>query len=73
MAEGRSHLVLKKSDKVIFAGLVTQKINKDKTSSYTAQDYSFYLNKNEEDIIQFNGSSAKQAIYSLLGKYGIGE
>ncbi len=72
MAEGRSHLVLKKSDKVVFAGLVTQKINKDKTSSYTAQDYAFYLNKNEEDIIQFNGSSAKQAIYSLLGKYGIG-
>lgn len=72
LAEGRSHLVLKKNSKEVWAGLVTKKTNKDKTSSYTAQDYAFYLNKNEEDIIQFNGTNAKQAIYSLLGKYGIG-
>lgn len=72
LAEGRTHLILKKDDKIVFQGVIVNKNNKDKTSSYTAMDYAFYLNKNEEDIIQFNETNAKQAIYSLLGKYGIG-
>lgn len=72
LAEGRSHLILKRDKNIVFAGVITKKENKKNTSSYTAQDYAFYLNKNEEDIIQFNGTNAKQAIYSLLGKYGIG-
>ena len=74
LAEGRSHLILKREGNKdpIFMGVVTKKENKKNISTYTAQDYAFYLNKNEEDLIQFNNANAKQAIYSLLGKYGIG-
>lgn len=71
LAEGRSHLTLKKDSKVVFQGVIVNKTNKDKTSSYTAMDYAFYLNKNE-DIIQFNGLNAKDAIYALLNRQGIG-
>ncbi len=71
LAEGRSHLILKKDEKIVFQGIIVNKNNKDKTSSYTAMDYAFYLNKNE-DIIQFNEMDAKSAIYQLLTKHGIG-
>ncbi|MEY8001620.1 hypothetical protein AB8U03_15730 [Clostridium sp. Mt-5] len=71
LAEGRSHVILKKDNKIVFYGVMTQKVNKDKSSSYTVQDYAFYLNKNE-DIFQCNGINAKEAIYQLLAKYYIG-
>ena len=70
LAEGRSHIMLKKDSSLVFYGVITKKTNKDKQSSYTAQDYAFYLNKNE-DIVQFNNTDAKTAIYQLLGKYYI--
>ena len=71
LAEGRSHLVLQKDKKIVFQGVIINKTNKDKTSSYTAMDYAFYLNKNEE-IIQFNNLNAKDSIYALLNRLNIG-
>lgn len=71
LAEGRSHIILKKDDTLVFYGVMTKKTNKDTSSSYTAQDYAFYLNKNE-GIFQSNNTDAKTAIYQLLTKYGIG-
>lgn len=69
LAEGRTHLILKKDDKTVWQGVIINKNNKDKTASYTAMDYAFYLNRNE-DMIQFN-TDAKNAIYQLLTKHGI--
>lgn len=70
LAEGRTHLVLKKDDTVVFMGVIVKKTNKNLSSSYTAMDYSFYLNKNEE-IIQFNNIDAKSSISQLLEKLNI--
>ncbi|WP_207670782.1 C40 family peptidase [Clostridium sp. AWRP] len=71
LAEGRSHIVLKKDTKVVFQGYITKKINKDKTGAYTAMDYAYLLNRNDVEPIQFN-CDAKTAIYQLLTKYNIG-
>lgn len=71
LAEGRSHLILKKNDKVVFAGVVVSKTNKDKTSSYTAMDYAWYLNKNEIAVMQFNNANAKKALEQLCNRYNI--
>ncbi|WP_368076680.1 C40 family peptidase [Clostridium tyrobutyricum] len=70
LAEGRSHIVFKKDDKVVFQGLIIKKTQKNTSGSYTAQDYGFYL-KNE-DIFQFNNIDAKSAIYQILKKHNIG-
>jgi cell wall-associated NlpC family hydrolase len=71
LAEGRSHIILKKDDKAVFSGIVVSKTNKDKTSSYTVMDYSMYLNRNEISVIQFNNANAKQALEQLCNKYNI--
>ena len=69
LPEARTHLMLKKDSKTVFAGVIVNKANKDKSSSYTAMDYAFYLNKNDV-MIQFN-TNAKTAIETLCNKFGI--
>lgn len=69
LAEGRTHIVLKKDSKVVFMGVIVSKTNKHMSSSYTAMDYAFYLNKNKW-VGQFN-TNAKNAIYNLCNKFGI--
>lgn len=71
LAEGRSHIMLKRDDKTFFVGIVVSKTNKDKTSSYTVMDYAMYLNRNEISVIQFNNANAKQALEQLCNKYSI--
>ena len=71
-AEGRSHLALKKGDVTVFTGVVTQKPQKKNSSSYTAQDYSFYLNKDQIKVYQFNGEDAKSCIYRILEDNNVG-
>lgn len=70
LAEGRTHIILKKDSKVVFTGVIVNKTNKDLSSSYTAMDYGFYLNQNKL-IIQFNNVNAKQAIQQLCSKFNI--
>lgn len=70
LAEGRTHLILMRDSNVVFQGVIVNKNNKDKSSSYTAMDYAFYLNKNEE-MIQFNNVNAKAAIEQLCNKFSI--
>lgn len=70
LAEGRTHLTLMKDAKVVFQGVVISKTNKVLSSSYTAMDYAFYLNKNET-LIQFNKTNAKQALEQLCNKFNI--
>jgi len=71
-AEGRSHIILKKGDKTIIAGVVTQKPQKKNSCNYTAQDYSFYLNKDQIKVYQFNGEDAKSCIYRILEDNNVG-
>jgi len=69
LAEGRTHIVLKKDSTVVFMGVIVSKQNKHMSSSYTAMDYAFYLNKNQL-VAQFN-TNAKDAIQSLCSRLGI--
>lgn len=71
LAEGRSHIILKKDDKVVLTMVVTQKPQKKNSSSYTAQDYSSYLNQDQINTYQFNGQNAKSCIYQILWDNGL--
>lgn len=72
LAEGRSHIILRKNSNEVFQGIITNKDNKEKSSSYTAMDYAIFLKRNgTEEIFQFNNIDAKSAIYQVLTKYGI--
>lgn len=70
LAEGKTHLVLKKDNKQVYTGVVIEKINTRFVGGYTTMDYAFYLNQNKI-LIQFNNITAKQAIQQLCGKFGI--
>ncbi|MGE4272056.1 MAG: hypothetical protein AB7E31_04200 [Desulfitobacterium sp.] len=70
LAEGRTHVVLKKDSAIVFMGVIVSKTNQAMKSSYTAMDYAFYLNKNKL-VIQFNNTPAKQAIKDLCKKFDI--
>lgn len=70
LAEGRTHVILKKDDKIVFMGVVVSKTNQLLKSNYTAMDYAFYLNKNKL-VIQFNNNPAKQAIEELCNKFNL--
>ncbi|RMD02734.1 NlpC/P60 family protein [Clostridium autoethanogenum] len=71
-AEGRSHIALKKDDTTVFTGVVTQKQQDKGKGSYTAQDYSFFLNQDQIKPYQFNGEDAKSCIYKILTDNYIG-
>lgn len=75
LAEGRSHIELRYGSNptnynIVFQGVVTQKVNKDKSNSYTVQDYGFYLNKNTV-MYQANKVSGQTAINQLINPYGM--
>lgn len=69
LPEGKTHFILKKDKKIVFTGVLISKTNKEKSSSYTAMDYAFYLNKNDT-MVQFN-TNAKTAIETLCNKFGV--
>lgn len=71
-AEGRSHIALKKDDTTVFTGVVTQKQQDKGRGSYTAQDYSYFLNQDQIKPYQFNGEDAKSCIYNILEDNYIG-
>ncbi|GAA0735867.1 XkdQ/YqbQ family protein [Clostridium oceanicum] len=70
LAEGRSKIVLKKDNIVVFEGVIVNKTNKENTHSYTAMDYAWYLNKNKY-VMQFRNVNAKTAIQQICNKVGI--
>ena len=72
LAEGRSHIVLKKDDNTVFCGVLVNKTNNDKKSNYTAMDYFIYLNRDIKDPFQFTNITAKQAIYKILDSINVG-
>lgn len=72
LAEGRSHIVLKKDDNTVFSGRLINKTNNDKKATYTAQDYFIFLNTESDRSFQFTNISAKQAIYQILNYLNIG-
>ncbi len=75
LAEGRSHIELRygtdaKNYSIVFQGVLTQKVNKSHSNSYTVQDYGFYLNKNTV-MFQANNVPAQTAINQLIKPYGM--
>lgn len=70
LAEGRTHVILKKDDYVVFQGVVVKKVNNETISSYTAMDYAFYLAKNTL-VCQFNGATADTCIRNVCRRVGI--
>lgn len=59
-----------KDNKEIYRGVLVKRHDKKYTYSYTALDYIWYLNKNEE-VRQFNDISATSAITQLLNAVDI--
>ncbi|WDV47145.1 hypothetical protein PV797_05435 [Clostridiaceae bacterium M8S5] len=65
-----SSIVLKNKDEIFRGIVVTSSQNGRGSISYTCLDYAFYLNKSKE-IYQFNKISAKSALETIFGDFGI--